>query len=245
MKDNFSQQSKLYANFRPRYPNSLYDFLYAHISCFDYALDVATGNGQVAIELSKKFKIVYATDISEKQLNEAPRFENIFYKVESAEEASFPENYFDLITVAQAIHWFNFDKFYTTVKRILKPSGIIAVIGYGLLSINNEIDQWLHYFYKNIIGSYWDKERRYIDELYATIPFPFKEIQTPQLKMVYQWTRDQFVGYLNTWSSVQHFIKANKEHPLTDELLQGLKILWAEDEVHNISFPLLLRIGHQ
>jgi ubiquinone/menaquinone biosynthesis C-methylase UbiE len=154
MKDNFSQQSKLYANFRPRYSNAMYHVIYKHVSCFDKALDVATGNGQVAVELAKKFKEIYATDISEKQLNEAPRLENVFYKVESAEEATFPYQYFDLITAAQAIHWFNFDKFYATVKRILKPDGIIAVIGYGLLSVNNEIDQWFHHFYKDITVTY-------------------------------------------------------------------------------------------
>ncbi len=44
-----------------------------------------------------------------------------------------------MITVAQAIHWFDFEKFYAEVKRILKPSGIIAVIGYGLIRASTEI----------------------------------------------------------------------------------------------------------
>jgi len=202
-------------------------------------------NWQAALVLAGITWVVYATDISEKQIANAVRRNNIIYKIESAENTSFANNMFDLITVAQAIHWFNFDKFYSEVKRTAKPGGVLAVIGYGLLQTIDKLNDAILHFYRDIVGSYWDKERRYIDVLYATIPFPFKEIQTPQLKMEYQWTRDQFVGYLNTWSSVQHFIKANKEHPLTDELLQGLKILWAEDEVHNISFPLLLRIGHQ
>src|SRR6478735_7435496 len=123
MKDNFSQQSKAYANFRPRYPAALYDFLYTQITAFDKALDIATGNGQVAVELSKKFNEVHATDISPKQLAEAPALPNVFYKIERAEESSFPGNYFDLITTAQAIHWFNFDKFYNTAKRMLKQDG--------------------------------------------------------------------------------------------------------------------------
>ena len=245
MKDNFSLQSKLYASFRPRYPDALYDFIFSNIKSFDKALDVATGNGQVAIKLAKKFTEVYATDISAKQLAEAPALSNIFYKVESGEDASFPEKYFDLITVAQAIHWFDFDKFYTTIKRILKPSGIIVVIGYGLLSVNDKIDKWLHHYYKNITGPYWDKERKYVDDLYNTIPFPFSEIETPQLKIEYKWTREQFIGYINTWSAVQHFIKANNTHPLTQELLDNLEKLWADDVVYNISFPLLLKAGHQ
>lgn len=245
MKDNFSSQAKLYANFRPRYPSQLYDFIYANINSFERALDVATGNGQVAAELSKKFSEVHATDISTKQLAEAPLISNIHYKVEAGEDSTFPANYFDLITVAQAIHWFNFEKFYATVKRVLKQDGIIVVIGYGLVSVNEEVDQWLHHYYKNITGPYWDKERKYIDELYKTIPFPFVEIETPQLQIEYQWNKEQFIGYLNTWSAVQHFIKANNAHPLSQELLNRLDLIWRNDSSHTVSFPLLLKAGHQ
>lgn len=244
MKDNFSLQSKDYANFRPRYPEALYDFLYSNLDSFDRALDVATGNGQVAAALTKKFTEVYATDISTQQLAEAPQLSNVFYKTESAEEASFPDHYFDLITVAQAIHWFDFDKFYKGVKRMLKPDGVIAVIGYGLISINKNVDPWLQHFYKNITGPYWDKERKYIDELYATIPFPFTEINAPRLQIEYRWTKEEFIGYINTWSAIQHFIKAHKSHPLSEELIHKLNDSWPDDVVYKISFPLLLRTGH-
>jgi len=247
MKDNFSAQAKLYASFRPHYPAALYTFLFSQLKNFDHAADLATGNGQVAVQLAMKFKKVYATDISSKQLSEAPQLSNIIYKTEAAESTSFDNNYFDLITVAQAIHWFDFEKFYTEVKRILKKDGIIAVIGYGLLRFNTsaELNDWLDHYYYKIIYSYWDKERKYVDELYKTIPFPFTEIQSPSLQIEYEWTKDQFIGYLNTWSAVQHFIKTNNEHPLSESLLQQLDKLWPEDVLYKISFPLLLRVGHE
>ncbi|MEP6845487.1 MAG: class I SAM-dependent methyltransferase [Panacibacter sp.] len=243
MKDHFSSQAKLYANFRPHYPDALYDFLYSNIQKFGNAWDAGTGNGQVAAELAKKFTSVYASDISTKQLAEAPLLPNVFYRTETAENASYPDHYFDLITVAQAIHWFSFDQFYATVKRTLKPGGVIAVIGYGLLTINNTIDKWLLYFYIDVIGPYWDKERKYIDELYQTIPFPFTEIIASNFKIEYTWTKEQFLGYLNTWSAVQNFIKTTNMHPMSDELLLSLNKIWRDDEVHKISFPLLLRTG--
>src|SRR6185503_9076126 len=132
MKDNFSLQSYQYAKFRPTYPKELYDFLLSLVETREVAWDCGTGNGQVANELAKYFKQVYATDISEKQIQQAVKKDNIFYKVESAENTSFPANEFDLITVAQAIHWFSFDEFYNEVNRTIKPGGILAVIGYGL-----------------------------------------------------------------------------------------------------------------
>lgn len=244
MKDNFSVQSTAYANFRPRYPKEMYRFIYDQVMTFDNALDVATGNGQVASELATQFAHVYATDISAKQLLEAPGLTNIYYKQEAAEQSSFADHFLDLVTVAQAIHWFNFDAFYNEVKRITKPNGIIAVIGYGLITINTAIDAWMNHFYNNIIGPYWDIERKYIDEHYKTIPFPFREIKAPTLSIDYNWSRDQFTGYLNTWSAVQHFISANNFNPLSGEVLQQLHKVWPNDLTYDISFPLLLRIGH-
>lgn len=243
MKDNFSAQAKLYANFRPHYPQAMCDFLFAQLNGFDAALDCATGNGQVAAVLATRFEEVYATDISEKQLAQAPTIPNIHYKVESAEKTSFADNSFDLVTVAQAIHWFNFGAFYTEVKRLLKPGGIIAVIGYGLIRINEKVDKWVDNYYWNIVGPYWDKERSYIDKEYTTIPFPFDEIPSPKLFIEYNWSKAQFIGYLHTWSAMQHYIKANNESPLSEELASALDKVWADDEILAIRFPLFLRVG--
>jgi hypothetical protein len=145
--------------------------------------------------------------------------------------------------VAQAIHWFDFDKFFAEVKRILKPGGIVAVIGYGLLEINEEIDAWINHFYTGVIGSYWDKERRYIDEEYKTIPFPFHEINSPALTMEYSWRKDQFVGFLNSWSAVEHYIKQQNATPLTSELMKQLDAVWPNDTIQKVRFPLFLRVG--
>jgi len=244
MKDNFSAQAKLYAGFRPHYPDALYDFLFEQVENFDTALDCATGNGQVAVKLAERFKEVHATDISGRQLMHAPQLPNIFYKQEAAEETSFADDYFDMVTVAQAIHWFNFEKFYAEIKRILKTSGLLAVIGYGLIRINPAIDAWTDHLYKNIIGPYWDRERKFIDEAYKTIPFSFKEIETPQLCIKYKWGKEQFTGYLNTWSAFQHYIKANNISPLSADLLQQLNDVWPGGIKYSISFPLFLRAGN-
>ena len=243
MKDNFSAQAKLYANFRPHYPQAAYDFIFAQVKEFYTALDCATGNGQAAAVLATRFKQVYATDISEKQLAQAPAIPNITYKVEPAEQTGFANSSFDLITVAQAVHWFNFTAFYAEVRRLLKPSGIIALIGYGLIRINPAIDAWTDNYYWNTVGPYWDKERKYVDDAYQTIPFPFKEIPSPTLVIEYHWTEEQFVGYLHTWSALQHYIKANNTNPLTDALLAELDGVWGEEEMLPIRFPLFLRVG--
>jgi ubiquinone/menaquinone biosynthesis C-methylase UbiE len=242
MKDNFSTQSEQYVKFRPTYPNELYQFLLSLVKTKDKAWDCGTGNGQVAQELSKHFKEVYATDISEKQIKNAIQRANIFYKVESAERTSFLDKSFDLITVAQAIHWFDFDAFYKEVTRVIKPNGILAVIGYGLLSINKDTDAIINRFYREVTGPYWDNERKYIDEHYKTIPFPFKEIESPQLYNTYEWSLEQLIGFLDTWSAVQHFIKANKQNPV-ELVYKDLQQAWGINSTKTVRFPILLRIG--
>ena len=241
MKDNFSTQAKAYAQYRPYYPPEMIAYIASLVSNNDAALDVATGNGQVAAQLANYFKEVYGTDISEKQLQNATPALNITYKVERAEVTHFGESQFDLITVAQAIHWFDFDAFYKEVYRILKPDGVFAVLGYGLLSTNRDSDKILHKFYYDLVGPYWDAERRYLDENYTTIPFSFNEVQTQKFTNLFTWTLEQLTGYLETWSATQHYIKKNGSNPI-DIIREELQQSWEKSD-KSVTFPLLLRIG--
>ncbi|MEK7255923.1 MAG: class I SAM-dependent methyltransferase [Bacteroidota bacterium] len=241
MKDNFSIQAAAYSKFRPTYPPELIAHIVSLTKAQNIAWDCATGNGQIAVQLSPYFKEIYATDISEKQLENATREPNIFYKKERAEKTNFPASYFDLITVGQAVHWFDFQLFNEEVRRVLKPGGIIALIGYGVFKSSPEIEKICGHFYHEIIGSYWDPERRYIDEAYRTIPFPFEEIFLPKYEMKYAWTLEELIGYLNTWSAVQHYIKMHGENPV-EWVEKELRKVWHGEKVEVI-FPLLTRIG--
>ncbi|GGC02056.1 class I SAM-dependent methyltransferase [Dyadobacter sediminis] len=243
MKDNFSKQADAYARFRPTYPDEAFDFILSTVKTKDAVWDCGTGNGQLAAKLSGYFNTVFATDISEKQLSNAVKRENIRYIVASAEENSFTENQFDLVTIAQAIHWFNFDRFYAKVHAVLKDEGIIAVIGYALLEIDEATDKVVQKLYIDVLGPYWDKEREYINQRYATIPFPFDEIKSgQQFVQVMQWSADDLIGYLNTWSAVQHYMEQNKSNPV-EEIAEELRQLWGNEDKKTVRFPTLLRIG--
>ncbi len=242
MKDNFSKQSPGYSKYRPSYPQELFEYLLSLVPNKNCAWDCGTGTGQFASGLANYFNEVYATDFSENQIEHAVKKNNIFYKVEKAEQTSFLDNQFDLITVAQAIHWFEFDKFYKEVKRTLKPGGMIAVTGYHLPRINKQIDEIVDDFYLNIVGKYWDNERKYIDEYYKTILFPFDEIKTPEFSSQYKWSLNHLIGYLNTWSAVQHYKDKNNNNPV-DLINSRLKKFWKEDEMKLIDFPIILKAG--
>ncbi len=239
-KDLFSNHAQAYAAFRPTYPKELYNFINQHVRKFDTAWDAGTGNGQVARDLSLSFNKVLATDISERQLANAYSAPNIFYSV-AAEQTDFENHSIDLITVAQAIHWFDRSRFYKEVDRVATKEAVLAVWGYALLSIAPDIDKVVQHFYTKVVGPYWDAERRLIDERYATIAFPFEEIATPAFQFSFDWTLDEFQGYISTWSAVQKFIKANQVNPV-DEFIRQIRPLWKEEK-QTINFPLFLRLG--
>ncbi|WP_207509833.1 class I SAM-dependent methyltransferase [Telluribacter humicola] len=242
MKDNFSEQATRYAQYRPTYPAALVEKLASLAPARQAAWDCGTGNGQLAILLSDYFDWVIATDISQKQLAEAPQRSNITYLIEPAEHTSAPDAAFDLITVAQAIHWFDFEKFYREVNRVLRPEGVLAVIGYGLCRISTKINPIIDNFYTHVVGSYWDPERRYLDEEYKTIPFPYKEIVISGSYLIqYDWSLSTFTNYLRTWSAVRHFQQVNQYDPVVG-LEATLVAFWGEG-VQKVEFPLLLRVG--
>ncbi len=242
MKDNFSTKSEDYARYRPGYPTEIYEFLKQQVPNRKKAWDCGTGNGQVAAKLSEFFEQVYATDISVNQLMNAQNNPNIQYTRQRAEKTTFPDNFFDLIIVAQAVHWFNFEEFYEEVQRTLKPDGFFVIMGYGLFTSNEETNRISMHFYEDIIGPYWDEERKYLDEAYQTIPFPFEELETPNFRNEMNWSFERLMGYLKTWSAVKHFEKENNENPV--ELMQK-DFKNAFGEHGNISFPVLFRMGRK
>ena len=239
MKDNFSHDSGNYAQFRPTYPKEVFKFLETLLNGKERAWDCATGTGQIALELVNFFDEIEATDLSENQLKNAVLHSKIRYSRQVAEQTKFPPDYFDCVTVGQAIHWFDFEEFYDEVRRITKPGALLVVLGYGNIVIENrEIGELVKKLYSGTLGDYWDSERHYIDENYRTIPFPFEEIETPEFGISYEWSREQLLGYLGTWSAVKHY--KDKHH--IDPVAEFENKLPPFDRTI-VYFPTLLRIG--
>src|ERR1043165_5287441 len=124
-KDHFSTQSQDYARYRPDYPPSLFQWLASLTSAHALAWDVGTGSGQAALALADHYRRVVATDAAEAQLRHAVAHERVTYKGMPAENTDLGNASVDLVTVAQALHWFDFDRFYREVQRVLRPGGLI------------------------------------------------------------------------------------------------------------------------
>jgi SAM-dependent methyltransferase len=243
-KDHFSRQAADYAIFRPGYPRGLFDCLGSIARSRQLAWDCGTGNGQAAVGLASVFDHVIATDASEKQIANAEPHEGVEYRVAPAENSGIKSGTADLIMVAQALHWFDLDRFYAEARRVLKPDGVLAASAYNLLRIEPAIDEIVHRYYYEVVGPFWPPERQLV-ERFTDLPFPFHEIDPPKFEMTAQWNLNHLVGYLGTWSATQRFIAAKGTDPL-DQITNHLRNAWGEpQQTRSVTWPLVVRIGRK
>ncbi len=239
-KDHFSGHAAAYARYRPAYPAALYDWLASQCAARELAWDVATGNGQAAVELAGRFRRVIATDGSAEQIAHARHMANIEYRVETAETSSLNDHSVDLITVAQAYHWFDHDAFVAEAARVLKPGGLLAIWTYALAEVKPGVDRVVREFYSGPIGPYWPPERKLVETAYRSLQFPWPEIAVPEFVLRLQWSLDDLLGYLRTWSAVQRYIAEKGDDPVS-AWQQVFVPAWGEQDKLTVSWPLKIR----
>lgn len=244
-KDYFSTASDDYKRFRPLYPTELFDYLAGISPATCRAADIGCGNGQAAVELAARFDRVLATDASAAQIEQAPTAPGLEYQVSPAETLNLEDESADLITVAQAIHWFDLPRFFTEVDRVLKPGGILAVWGYQLLNSDTRLDAVIEDFHGNVVGPYWPPERALLDDGYTRIQFPYPRCDTPAFYMRTQWQFSHLLGYLNTWSAVKQYEKALGHNPV-EAHVEALLAAWGNPQQSRpIQWPLILYVGRK
>jgi SAM-dependent methyltransferase len=242
-RDLFSRQSETYATARPTYPDSLYEFIASVAPRRRLAWDCGTGNGQAARDLARWFDKVIATDASAAQIANAVPVNNVEYRVASAEASGLAGSLVDVVAVAQALHWFDVDRFYQEVRRVTVPGGLIAVWSYGSPSVGRDAEPELRRFEQETLGRYWDSRRRWVDEGYRNIPFPFTELPAPSLELRMEWTLSQLGGYLRSWSAVAKFVVERGFDPVAP-LLERIGTHWGSSEgTRVVTWPLAIRVG--
>lgn len=241
--DHFSAGAECYARHRPRYPAALFDRIAAGAPARRTAWDCGTGNGQAAVALAARFDRVVATDASVHQLGTARRTAAVHYVASTAEAAPLASSSVDLVTVAQAAHWFVLDAFYEEVRRVCQPGALLALWTYGLCRVSPEVDERIAWFYREVVGSYWPPERAWVDGGYRDLPFPFETVAIAAPDIECEWKLADLAGYVSTWSAVKRYRDARGQDPVSVLLVPALRPLWPEAEPRRVSWPLALRAG--
>lgn len=241
--DHFSGVAKAYAEFRPRYPSELFDYLASIVEHRRRVWDCGAGNGQASLDLAERFDAVLATDLSAKQLARAPERPNVLWVASSAESAPIASSSIDLTAVAQALHWFDHEPFYAEVRRVSAPGAAIAAWTYAPPRMDAAVGVALRQFAYGTVGGYWPPERRHVEQEYRTIPFPFERLRTPSFELREEWTLEQVAGYARSWSSTARYVTTHGVDPVLG-LEKELRDVWGEPESRRtIVWPLVLFVG--
>ncbi len=242
-RDLFSRDSPNYAKFRPRYPAELFSWVAGLPAARRLAWDAATGNGQAAVMLAPHFERVIGSDGSRAQVKAADRGDNVRYLAALADASGLAEGRVDLVTVAQAFHWFDRPRFFAEVERIAAPGAALAIWGYARLQAGSPIDAVLEEFYEGTVGPYWPPERKEVEREYAGIDIPIIEVAPPALAIQARLSFAEFIGYVRTWSAVGRYMAANGHDPV-DAFAPSLAAVWGDLETRRpIRWPLFIRAG--
>jgi len=242
-KDHFSRLASGYSRFRPAYPRELIEYVAGCARDHGVAVDCATGNGQAAVALAEYFATVLAVDGSATQLAHAQPHARVTYVGAIAEKLPVADRSVALIAAAQAVHWFDLPRFYSECRRALAPDGVVAAWTYEKFRATKAVDAVVDRFYRDVIGPYWPPERRYVDEGYRTLPFPWREAVTPTFSLRTDWTLDQVLGYVGTWSAVLRYRDAHPSHDPLPDLARQLATHWPVAGTLGLVWPVHLRLG--
>jgi SAM-dependent methyltransferase len=243
--DHFSGHSADYAQFRPRYPEALFDWLAELASARRRAWDAGTGNGQAAVALARRFDEVIATDASANQVAHAQPHPRVLYRVAIAGESGLAPSSVDLVTIAQALHWFSLPLFWREVREALAPTGVVAAWSYRRARVSPELDPIIDHLYADVLGPWWPAERQLVEDGYRSIPFPFREVEAPPFAMSATWTLPDLMGYLGTWSAGRRYLEATGEDPIA-MIRPALAVAWGEPQLPRpVQWPLVIRVGRR
>ena len=240
----FSTVAREYAIFRPGYPPELFSWLARVSLSRGSAWDCGCGSGQASVALAEHFEVVHATDVAPEQIDAAKPHPRVRYSVAPAEHSGLVPASVDLVTVAQALHWFDVPAFCAEAMRVARPGALLAVWNYPRPQfVDPELDQRFYEFYSQVVGPYWPHERRHVEAGYRTLPFPFEEIETPEFGLDLSWNLEQVAGYASSWSATTRYRKAVGNDPVP-LLRTSLADAWPASGTHApIHMALGLRVG--
>ena len=242
-KDHFSGHARAYATHRPVYPPALADWLAAIAPARHAAWDCGCGSGQLTVLLAEYFEQVTGTDASQEQVNNAMPHPRVEYRTAPAENSRLPAASFDLIVAAQAAHWFDMPRFNAEAQRVARPGAAVVLVAYELQHIAPIIDAVILAFYGGALEDYWPPERRHIENGYATLEFPFAPIPAPQIEIALDWTCEEFLAYVDTWSATRRLEKARGRRDF-EQFAGALRGVWGDPAVlRTVRWPLAIRAG--
>lgn len=241
-RDHFSDHAADYSQGRPTYPDALFDWLATLVPTSTHVWDCGTGNGQAAVALAARFGSVFATDASAEQIEAATAHDRVRYAVTPASKSGLPDHSVGLVTVAQALHWFDPEPFHREVARVLAPGGVIAAWCYELCTITPEVDAPMTQLYHRIVGADWPAERRFVEAAYGNIPWPWERLSAPDFVIEQRWSVERALAYFRTWSASRRYMAREGQDPVA-LVEEAVRAGWGDAETRPVRWPIAMVVS--
>ncbi|MEO1657129.1 MAG: class I SAM-dependent methyltransferase [Pseudomonadota bacterium] len=240
----FGSQAKAYQEARPGYPGALFDWIAEEAPARDAVWDCATGSGQAAASLSERFSQVFATDISAEQIGAAVQRANVAYSVAPAEASGLADSSVDAITVATALHWFDFDRYWDEVRRVLRPGGFFAAWSYDHFIFDDAIEEALMTTLRPMIDPFWSEGNRIASEGYkdADVRFPFGRLEAPRFVIAEEWPLERVLTFAESWSATMRLREDPDSSAQVDHLMATVRER-LEPRAYKVEAPIHMLAG--
>lgn len=244
-RETFSVASDAYAASRPRYPAELFAWISSNCEHRGTAWDCATGNGQAAVGLSSYFDRVEATDVSAEQVDHGFPASNVCYSIQPAEKTSFSAASFDLVAVAQALHWFDFKRFWAEVQRTAKPNAFFCAWGYAWFNCAPELEAALFTPIRQVLEPYWARENGIVWRGYDSneIEFPFERVAVPSFAIELTWDIQSILRHVGTWSAYKRAMLRPKPAAFITRIERDCLTQFRSSDQFSLRAPLFVAAG--
>lgn len=239
-----------YEKFRPVYPSEFYDFLRSQFAGKpSLAVDLGCGTGQATVALAELADKVIGIDNSQTMVDQANKSHpqsNISFRVgnDSNFEQHFSPESIDLITVAEAAHYFDLPNFYPKAHKLLKKGGLLAIWAYygqgveGHPAVADIYEKYMDG--EDLMGKYWSKGKQIVTEFYQNDKIPsdlFKNVvyhfnssknfgTNEVLEITKKMKLRDLINYCRTSSGYHSWLEANpelaKENDIVDAMLHEI-----------------------
>lgn len=199
--NKFTGKAVSYQKYRPEYPNECISFILkrSKVTKDSVIADIGAGTGKLTkLFLDKGFKVIAVepnSDMINTLKDTLRNYENLVeVNLSSAENTKIASNSTDLITVAQAFHWFEPDLFKAECKRILKSNGYVAILA-NLLNLSFDMEIKIKEIHEKYTDYCFDKFKNSSITDFFNNSFFLKDFENNILL-----NEEEFVGLFNTMS---------------------------------------------
>ena len=203
----------------------------------DRAIDLACGTGMSTVALADVAGFVVGVDASLEMLRAARQAPNCAYLFAHAEALPFPDGSFDAATCCSGVHWFDQERFFAELRRVLRPGAWVGLYDHYFLGEMIDVPEFAEWTRIALERYPLPPRNPQVGDPRSLAPVGFEAVDDEFFTDDIQMTREQFADYQLTIST---FVAAAERGTPREELrawlLASTAPLFAGVETRGVRF---------